>query len=75
MIYFAYILLRKEYKIEESIETCIVLCFYSSATIYNNMRKPVTNSSNYFANPHEMGVGEINPIKALNPGLVFETGV
>lgn len=39
------------------------------------MRKPVTNSSNYFANPHEMGVGEINPLRALYPGLVFETGV
>lgn len=31
------------------------------------------NSSNSSSNPHEMGVGEINPIKALNPGLVFET--
>ena len=39
------------------------------------MRKPVTNSSNYISNPHEMGVGEINPLKALNPGLVFETDV
>ncbi|CAJ2657243.1 unnamed protein product [Trifolium pratense] len=47
----------------------------TSATTYNNMRKSVTNSSNYIANPHEMGVGEINPLKALNPGLVFETDV
>ena len=37
------------------------------------MKKPLTNNSNYIANPHETGVGEINPIKALNPGLVFET--
>lgn len=37
------------------------------------MGKPLTNSSNSSSNPHEMGVGEINPIKALNPGLVFET--
>ncbi|CAL0333631.1 unnamed protein product [Lupinus luteus] len=44
-----------------------------SATTYNNMMKPVTNTSNYFANPHEIGVGEINPLRALDPGLVFET--
>ena len=53
----------------------VLLLCHSSATAYNNMRKPVTNSSNYFANPHEMGVGEINPLKALNPGLVFETNL
>lgn len=47
----------------------------TTATTYNNMRKSVTNSTNYFANPHEMGVGEINPLRALNPGLVFETNV
>lgn len=45
----------------------------TTATISNNMGKELTNSSNYSANPHEMGVGEINPIKALNPGLVYET--
>ncbi|OIV89374.1 hypothetical protein TanjilG_22337 [Lupinus angustifolius] len=45
----------------------------TTATTYNNMRKPVTNTSNYISNPHEMGVGEINPLRALNPGLVFET--
>ncbi|XP_027353718.1 CO(2)-response secreted protease-like [Abrus precatorius] len=45
----------------------------TTATNYNNLKKPVTNSSNYFANPHEMGVGQINPLRALNPGLVFET--
>ncbi|XP_004514295.1 CO(2)-response secreted protease-like [Cicer arietinum] len=47
----------------------------TTATTYNNLKKPVTNSSNYISNPHEMGVGEINPLKALNPGLVFETNV
>ncbi|XP_061343243.1 CO(2)-response secreted protease-like [Gastrolobium bilobum] len=45
----------------------------TTATTYNNMRKPLTNSSNYFSNPHEIGFGEINPLRALNPGLVFET--
>ncbi|KAL5150586.1 CO(2)-response secreted protease [Glycine soja] len=47
----------------------------TTATNYNNMRKPLTNSSNSIAGPHEMGVGEINPLRALNPGLVFETDV
>ncbi|XP_050386974.1 CO(2)-response secreted protease-like [Argentina anserina] len=45
----------------------------TTATVYNNMRKPLINSTNNYANPHEVGVGEINPIKALHPGLVFET--
>ncbi|KAJ4830132.1 hypothetical protein Tsubulata_006751 [Turnera subulata] len=45
----------------------------TTATIYDNTGKPLTNSSHQFANPHEMGAGEINPLKALNPGLVFET--
>ncbi|PRQ55932.1 putative tripeptidyl-peptidase II [Rosa chinensis] len=45
----------------------------TTATMYNNMKKPLINSTNNYANPHEVGVGEINPIKALNPGLVFET--
>ena len=37
------------------------------------MRKDLTNSTGFSANPHEMGVGEISPLKALSPGLVFET--
>ncbi|KAM5551223.1 CO(2)-response secreted protease-like [Rosa sericea] len=45
----------------------------TTATMYNNMKKPLINSTNNYANPHEVGVGEINPIKAVNPGLVFET--
>ncbi|XVE95758.1 hypothetical protein REPUB_Repub02eG0127200 [Reevesia pubescens] len=45
----------------------------TTATVYDNMGKPLTNSSGSFANPHEMGVGEISPFKALKPGLVFET--
>ncbi|KAF2300872.1 hypothetical protein P3X46_001691 [Hevea brasiliensis] len=45
----------------------------TTATVYNNLGKPLTNSSHSNSNPHEMGVGEINPLKALNPGLVFET--
>lgn len=37
------------------------------------MKKPLTNTSNLHASPHEIGAGELSPIKALNPGLVFET--
>ncbi|KAI4332873.1 hypothetical protein L6164_017748 [Bauhinia variegata] len=47
----------------------------TTATMYNNIRKPLTNNSNYFSNPQEMGVGEISPQSALNPGLIFETDV
>ncbi|XP_062092048.1 CO(2)-response secreted protease-like [Humulus lupulus] len=45
----------------------------TTATAYDNTGKPLTNSSKYMANPHEAGVGELNHMKALNPGLVFET--
>ncbi|GMP78195.1 hypothetical protein CsSME_00034230 [Camellia sinensis var. sinensis] len=44
-----------------------------TGVVSNNIGRPLTNSSNQIANPLETGVGEINPIKALNPGLVFET--
>ncbi|KAK8532057.1 hypothetical protein V6N12_053508 [Hibiscus sabdariffa] len=45
----------------------------TTATVQDNMEKPLTNSSGSFAIPHETGAGEISPLKALNPGLVFET--
>ncbi|XP_027107282.1 CO(2)-response secreted protease-like [Coffea arabica] len=45
----------------------------TTATTSNNLGKPITNTSNYNGNPHEMGVGEISPLGALHPGLVFET--
>ncbi|KAK0591411.1 hypothetical protein LWI29_001347 [Acer saccharum] len=45
----------------------------TTATVYDNLGKPMTNNTGNYANPHEMGVGEISPLKALNPGLVFET--
>lgn len=44
-----------------------------AATMHDNMGKLMTNSTGNYANPHEMGAGEINPLKALNPGLVFQT--
>ncbi|XP_022132049.1 CO(2)-response secreted protease-like isoform X2 [Momordica charantia] len=45
----------------------------TTATLYDNQRKFMRNSTNNPSNPHEMGAGEISPIKALNPGLVFES--
>ncbi|XP_015070573.1 CO(2)-response secreted protease-like isoform X1 [Solanum pennellii] len=45
----------------------------TTAAISNNLRMPLTNTSNLDASPHEIGAGELNPIKALNPGLIFET--
>ncbi|KAK4835640.1 hypothetical protein QYF36_012394 [Acer negundo] len=47
-------------------------CPHVTATAYDNLGKPMTNNTGNYANPHEMGVGEISPLKALNPGLVFE---
>ncbi|KAF5962080.1 hypothetical protein HYC85_003289 [Camellia sinensis] len=41
----------------------------TTGVVFNNIGRPLTNSSNQIANPLEMGVGEINPIKALNPCL------
>ncbi|CAN4111372.1 unnamed protein product [Withania somnifera] len=45
----------------------------TTATISNNLRRPLTNTSNLHSSPHEIGAGELSPIRALNPGLVFET--
>lgn len=44
-----------------------------AATITNNLGKPLTRSSSGSANFHDMGAGEISPLRALSPGLVFET--
>ncbi|KAI3982338.1 hypothetical protein MKX01_037871 [Papaver californicum] len=45
----------------------------TTAITSNNIGKLLTNSSNAFASPHEVGAGEMSPLRALNPGLVFET--
>ncbi|KAL9224994.1 hypothetical protein vseg_000968 [Gypsophila vaccaria] len=44
----------------------------TTATIADNMGKSLRNSTDV-ASPHEVGVGEISPVKALDPGLVFPT--
>ncbi|KAL8159648.1 hypothetical protein V2J09_001185 [Rumex salicifolius] len=45
----------------------------TTAIMTNNMGRNVTNTTKEFASPHEVGVGEISPVKALDPGLVFAT--
>ncbi|KAK9735063.1 hypothetical protein RND81_04G181200 [Saponaria officinalis] len=44
----------------------------TTATITDNMGRSLRNNSDV-ASPHETGVGEISPVKALDPGLVFPT--
>lgn len=46
-----------------------------AASISNNMRKTLTNTSGLSADPHEVGSGEIRPMRALDPGLAFETSM
>ncbi|KAL8159645.1 hypothetical protein V2J09_001182 [Rumex salicifolius] len=48
-------------------------CPHVTAITKNNMQHGLTNGTGETASPHEAGVGEISPIKALNPGLVFPT--
>ncbi|KAJ0979055.1 hypothetical protein J5N97_014529 [Dioscorea zingiberensis] len=45
----------------------------TTATAWSNIGKPLTNSSGANANLHDTGAGEISPMKALRPGLVYET--
>ncbi|KAL2455995.1 CO(2)-response secreted protease [Abeliophyllum distichum] len=47
----------------------------TTASVSNNKGKLLTNSTDYYASPHEAGVGEITHLRALDPGLVFETTV
>ncbi|KAM6584417.1 hypothetical protein CsatB_011419 [Cannabis sativa] len=45
----------------------------TTASAYDNTGKPLKNERNLMATPHEIGSGELNHMKALDPGLVFET--
>ncbi|KAF4397421.1 hypothetical protein G4B88_027161 [Cannabis sativa] len=40
---------------------------------YDNRGKPLTNELNVMASPHEAGCGELNHMKAVDPGFVFNT--
>jgi hypothetical protein len=44
-----------------------------AATTTNNLGKPVASSTGAVATGHDMGAGEISPLRALSPGLVFDT--
>ncbi|XBI76781.1 hypothetical protein VPH35_069976 [Triticum aestivum] len=45
----------------------------TTATPRNNVGLPVASSSGAAATGHDMGAGEIIPLHALSPGLVFDT--
>ncbi|CAL4976810.1 unnamed protein product [Urochloa decumbens] len=45
----------------------------TTATTTNNLGKPVASSNGAAANGHDMGAGEVSPLRALSPGLVFDT--
>ncbi|KAM6549674.1 hypothetical protein CsatB_021350 [Cannabis sativa] len=45
----------------------------TTASAYDNRGKPLTNELNVMASPHEAGCGELNHMKAVDPGFVFNT--
>ncbi|CAO2198272.1 unnamed protein product [Urochloa humidicola] len=45
----------------------------TTATTTNNLGKPVASSTGAAATGHDMGAGEVSPLRALSPGLVFDT--
>ncbi|KAJ1689251.1 hypothetical protein LUZ63_013406 [Rhynchospora breviuscula] len=45
----------------------------TTALTNNNIGKPLTTSLGANANYHDTGAGEISPLRALSPGLVYET--
>lgn len=44
-----------------------------AATTRNNLGQAVASSTGAAATGHDMGAGEISPLRALSPGLVFDT--
>ncbi|XP_020185455.1 CO(2)-response secreted protease isoform X1 [Aegilops tauschii subsp. strangulata] len=45
----------------------------TTATTRNNLGQPVASNTGAVATGHDMGAGEISPLRALSPGLVFDT--
>ncbi|TVU22703.1 hypothetical protein EJB05_32420, partial [Eragrostis curvula] len=45
----------------------------TTATTTNNLGRPVASSTGSAATGHDMGAGETSPLRALSPGLVFDT--
>ncbi|KAG6500845.1 hypothetical protein ZIOFF_040703 [Zingiber officinale] len=47
----------------------------TTATVTNNLGRPLTNHKLASASFHDMGAGEMSPLRALSPGLVFDTAI
>jgi len=47
----------------------------TTATFTNNAGAPITDSYGKKASPLDMGSGEVNPTRALNPGLIYDTTI
>ncbi|KAL6850444.1 hypothetical protein ACP4OV_021071 [Aristida adscensionis] len=45
----------------------------TTATTTNNLGRPLASSTGAAATGHDMGAGEMSPLRALSPGLVFDT--
>ncbi|CAD6219754.1 unnamed protein product [Miscanthus lutarioriparius] len=45
----------------------------TTATSRNNLGEPLASSAGTVATGHDMGAGEVSPLRALSPGLVFDT--
>lgn len=45
----------------------------TTARSMNNEGQAMTNDSNIVATPFDFGAGEMSPMRALNPGLVYDT--
>lgn len=45
----------------------------TTAYVHDNTQKPLSDASNGFpSSPYDHGAGHINPVRALNPGLVYD---
>lgn len=51
----------------------ILIWIFWTASITNNLGNPITNASGNPATPFEYGAGHIQPSKAADPGLVYDT--
>ena len=47
--------------------------FYVTAWITNNLGKPITDAAGNIATPFQFGSGHFRPIKAADPGLIYDS--